>query len=159
MTLSPSDWALRLAGDACHYCPPRTPRADQIEVATLSRSTWYLLRDQRFRGYSILAYDGGHATALEALSPADFTAFMDDLRRVSAVLRSVLRPDHFNCECLGNRSPHLHWHLIPRYYTDPRWGYPIWDGEPFEPRHVIPPEAELNALLSALRLRLADDGP
>jgi diadenosine tetraphosphate (Ap4A) HIT family hydrolase len=22
--------------------------------------------------------------------------------------------------------PHLHWHIIPRYVDDPRWGMPIW---------------------------------
>jgi diadenosine tetraphosphate (Ap4A) HIT family hydrolase len=35
-----------------------------------------------------------------------------------------------NYECLGNSSPHLHWHLIPRYIDDPRWGQPVWEGWP-----------------------------
>jgi diadenosine tetraphosphate (Ap4A) HIT family hydrolase len=139
----------------CPYCPPRAPRDDHIEVARLSRSTLYLLRDQRFRGYSILVYDGGHVTTLDALPPHDYAAFMDDLRRACAALRAVLQPDHFNVECLGNRAPHLHWHLVPRYVDDPRWGYPIWDGEPFEPRQVTLPEAELNDLRSRLGQALA----
>jgi diadenosine tetraphosphate (Ap4A) HIT family hydrolase len=129
-----------------------------LDVARLSRSTLYLMRDQRFRGYSVLIYDGGHATALEALPPADFAAFMDDLRRAAAALRAVLQPDHLNYECLGNQTPHLHWHLFPRYLNDPRWGYPIWDGEPLEPRAVTIPEPAALALRSRLRARLAEAG-
>jgi diadenosine tetraphosphate (Ap4A) HIT family hydrolase len=39
---------------------------------------------------------------------------------------SVTRPDHVNVESLGNVVPHLHWHIIPRYVGDARWGMPIW---------------------------------
>jgi diadenosine tetraphosphate (Ap4A) HIT family hydrolase len=39
---------------------------------------------------------------------------------------SVTQPDHINVESLGNVVPHLHWHIIPRYVDDPRWGMPIW---------------------------------
>ena len=39
---------------------------------------------------------------------------------------SVMRPDHINVESLGNVVPHLHWHIVPRYVGDPRWGMPIW---------------------------------
>ena len=31
-------------------------------------------------------------------------------------------------ELLGNSMPHLHWHLVPRYMSDPMWGRPIWAG-------------------------------
>jgi diadenosine tetraphosphate (Ap4A) HIT family hydrolase len=34
-----------------------------------------------------------------------------------------------NVESLGNVMPHLHWHVIPRYKTDPRWGAPIWPSD------------------------------
>ena len=37
-----------------------------------------------------------------------------------------MRPDHVNVESLGNVVPHLHWHIIPRYVGDARWGMPIW---------------------------------
>ena len=36
--------------------------------------------------------------------------------------------DKMNYELLGNAMPHLHWHLVPRYVTDPMWGRPIWPG-------------------------------
>ena len=38
----------------------------------------------------------------------------------------MCKPDHMNVESLGNVMPHLHWHVIPRYKDDGRWGHPIW---------------------------------
>ena len=38
----------------------------------------------------------------------------------------ALRPDHINLESLGNVVPHLHFHVVPRFLGDARWGAPIW---------------------------------
>ncbi|MEP7359770.1 MAG: HIT family protein, partial [Anaerolineales bacterium] len=123
--------------DNCSLCPPRpASNAHTLEVAPLSISTLYLRRDQRFRGYCLLTIDARHATGLEELTAAEYNAFMSDLHQAVRAVRLAVTPDHMNYECLGNRSPHLHWHIIPRYRDDPRWGYPIWDGAPFEPRQV-----------------------
>jgi len=27
---------------------------------------------------------------------------------------------------MGNVVPHLHWQIVPRYRSDPRWGAPVW---------------------------------
>src|SRR5690349_20751234 len=111
---------------ACPSCAPRPASNDHIlEIAPLSISTWYLYRDQRFRGYCLLIFDARHATGLEELSAEEYLAFMADLRRAATALRAVVRPDHLNYECLGNSNPHLHWHLVPRFRADGRWGNPI----------------------------------
>ena len=52
---------------------------------------------------------------------------------------------------LGNVVPHLHWHVVPRYRADPRWGAPIW---PEEVVTTLAPE-ERERLLRALREALA----
>ena len=66
----------------------------------------------------------------------------------------VLRPDHINIESLGNVVPHLHWHIIPRYAGDPRWGNPVWQ-VPLDtmPDHRLPDE-ERRALIDSLRRAL-----
>ena len=122
---------------------PRTS-ADVIFIAQLSISTLFLFRDQRFRGYSILSFDAWDATSLDDLNSGEYHAFMDDLRTASGAIRATLQPDHMNYELLGNSNPHLHWHIVPRYRADPRWGRPIWEdwqrNEFTLNRHVLPDE-------------------
>jgi len=90
----------------------------------------YLFRDQRFRGYCLLFFDPYHATDLAQLPEREHDAFMLDLKQTGQALQRALHPDHMNYECLGNSGPHLHWHVIPRYQNDPRWGRPVWEGWP-----------------------------
>lgn len=96
----------------------------------LNFSTLYLFGDQRFRGYCLLVFDRCHAESLDELTPVNFQGFMSDLQTSVKALRQALNPDHMNVEQLGNSIPHLHWHIIPRYRTDPRWGRPAWEGWP-----------------------------
>lgn len=103
---------------------------DVIFIAELDVSTLLLFRDQRFRGYCILSFAPWDATTLESLSDEEYATFCADLRTASRAIRSATTPDHMNYELLGNSNPHLHWHIVPRYRTDPRWGQPIWEGYP-----------------------------
>lgn len=103
---------------------------DVLWIAELGISTLLLYRDQRFRGYCLLSFSAWNATQLEALNDEDYHQFMQDLRQASRAIRAALTPDHMNYELLGNSNPHLHWHIVPRYKTDPRWGQPIWEGWP-----------------------------
>lgn len=54
------------------------------------------------------------------------TRFMHVVFQVEAVLREVLRPHKVNLASLGNVTPHLHWHVIPRFADDPHFPNPIW---------------------------------
>jgi diadenosine tetraphosphate (Ap4A) HIT family hydrolase len=74
----------------------------------------------------VLVFDPHHATRLDELTSAEWQAYAADLHRVVAGVVAVCRPDHLNVESLGNLMPHLHWHVIPRYRNDGRWGKPIW---------------------------------
>jgi diadenosine tetraphosphate (Ap4A) HIT family hydrolase len=89
-------------------------------IADLSISTLLLFRDQRFRGYCILSFASWNATSLESLSDEEYRAYFEDLRTASMAIRKALKPDHMNYELLDNSNPHLHWHIIPRYKSDPR---------------------------------------
>ena len=124
-----NSWKDKQKGIGCYFCLPRPANNEyRIEIASLSISTLYLFRDQRFRGYCLLIFDPRHATSLEELSDQEYSAFMHDLRIAAQAIRRALSPDHMNYECLGNSTPHLHWHIVPRYKHDPRWGQPIWEG-------------------------------
>lgn len=88
-------------------------------------STAFLEENQAYRGYSIVVYNS-HETALENLSDENQMQFYRDMLKVSSAIVKAFKPDKMNYELLGNWVPHLHWHVVPRYKTDPCWGNPIW---------------------------------
>lgn len=45
---------------------------------------------------------------------------------VERVLRDVLQPEKINLASLGNKTPHIHWHVIPRFKTDAHFPETIW---------------------------------
>ena len=67
-----------------------------------------------------------HIRELTDLAPADRHQFMDIVFCVEAALRATLAPHKVNVASLGNLTPHLHWHVIPRFVDDPAFPKPIW---------------------------------
>jgi ATP adenylyltransferase len=111
----------------CYLCPPRlSAHTGMMLIGLLATSSLYLVADQRFPGHcSLILTD--HVIRLDALSEEVYAAYMQDLRRSLVAVRETLHPDHMNIALLGNSCPHLHWSIVPRYRSDPRWGRPIWD--------------------------------
>jgi diadenosine tetraphosphate (Ap4A) HIT family hydrolase len=69
---------------------------------------------------------------------------------VEAVLREMLRPHKLNLASLGNATPHLHWHVIPRFSGDPHFPNPVWGARLRAPvaDSSPPPVAELRIALA-----------
>jgi diadenosine tetraphosphate (Ap4A) HIT family hydrolase len=121
------DWFSLAAGEECPFDLPRVePNPYWDSVAQLTVSTLCLLKNQFYRGHSILIYDPRHISRPDQLSTREWLSFSDDVHVAVKALMECFQPDHVNVECLGNEMPHLHWHLVPRYRDDPRWGAPIW---------------------------------
>jgi len=128
--------------------------AELLWIAEMGISTLYLYRAQRYRGYCILSFSAWDATRLEALSDDEYTRFMGDLRRAAKAIRAAVQPDHMNYELLGNSNPHLHWHIVPRYTNDPRWGRPIWDDVKFNVSDYALTDPEYAELIAGIRAEL-----
>jgi diadenosine tetraphosphate (Ap4A) HIT family hydrolase len=69
-----------------------------------------------------------HVREMTDLDEAARTRFMRAVFCVEAALRLSLNPDKINLASLGNMTPHLHWHVIPRYANDATFPKPIWAG-------------------------------
>jgi len=67
-----------------------------------------------------------HVREMTDLSGADRQIFMSAVFAVESALRSLCQPDKINLACLGNMTPHLHWHVIPRWQNDRHFPEPIW---------------------------------
>ena len=122
-----SQWQSLVSGAGCQMDAPRPESNDFWDlVAPLSVSSLYLVKNQTYRGQCSLIFDVRHAARPDQLSADEWAAFCADLYAAQRAVVTVTRPDHVNVESLGNVVPHLHWHIIPRYVGDPRWGMPIW---------------------------------
>lgn len=51
---------------------------------------------------------------------------MNTVFAVESAVREVMQPEKINLASLGNMTPHLHWHVIPRYIDDKHFPNPIW---------------------------------
>ena len=94
------------------------------------REKWRLVRitgadGDAYRGFCRVVWNE-HIKELTDLSAADRQIFMEAVFALESVLREALQPEKMNVASLGNLTPHLHWHVIPRFSDDPAFPKPIW---------------------------------
>jgi diadenosine tetraphosphate (Ap4A) HIT family hydrolase len=80
---------------------------------------------QYYHGYCVLVCRL-HATELSQLTDHNRRGFLDEMVLLSLAIQECFHPDKLNYELLGNQVPHLHWHLFPRWRTDPEALRPVW---------------------------------
>lgn len=79
-----------------------------------------------------------HVKEMTDLDAAARAYFLQAVFAVEQALRDLLHPDKVNLACLGNLTPHLHWHVIPRYADDPHFPQPVWAPRLRDTQHAVP---------------------
>jgi len=154
-----SSWEARVRGVECPLDAPRPASNDHWDfIAALSVSSLYLATNQTYRGQCQLVFDTRHAARPDQLTPDEWTAFCADLFAAQGAVVRTVHPDHVNIESLGNVVPHLHWHIVPRYLGDPRWGAPIWTTPLADMPDTRLAPGERDALIAAIRRELGPAG-
>jgi diadenosine tetraphosphate (Ap4A) HIT family hydrolase len=97
-----------------------------------------LFAHDKFRVVAVLGEEGeiytgfcrviwnNHVREMTDLAHEDRDLIMRAVYCVEAALRLSLNPDKINLASLGNMTPHVHWHVIPRYHDDATYPKPIW---------------------------------
>lgn len=67
-----------------------------------------------------------HIKEMTDLPPADRARTMKVVFAVEAAMREVIQPDKINLASLGNKTPHMHWHMIPRFESDKHFPNSHW---------------------------------
>lgn len=84
-----------------------------------------LVDDRLYPGFCRVIWHT-HVREMTDLGPAERELFMRFVWAVEQAVRTVLRPDKLNLACLGNLTPHLHWHVIARHSDDAHFPQPVW---------------------------------
>ena len=84
-----------------------------------------LVADADYAGFCRVIW-GAHIKEMTDLAETERNHCMRVVFAVERAMRSVLNPHKINLASFGNMTPHLHWHVIPRYVDDPHFPQPIW---------------------------------
>ena len=116
--------------------------------------SWRVVRvdDPHYPGFCRVI-STAHVREMTDLEPAERQSMMNLVFAVEKVVRTLFAPDKVNLASLGNLTPHLHWHVIPRWRDDRHFPEPIWGQAQ---RDVSRPRATVSddTLRQALRKQL-----
>lgn len=107
-----------------HHCVicdkvSRWRRGDDHFVIAEFRQTIFVVGDhQFFEGYSLLLLKS-HVRELHDLGAGEQAETFRELMTATEALVKTYHPWKMNYASYGNVAPHVHWHLIPRYASDP----------------------------------------
>jgi diadenosine tetraphosphate (Ap4A) HIT family hydrolase len=133
--------------DACELCAQ--PGGEVVHRDADWRVV--LVDDAQYPGFCRVIWNA-HVKEMTDLPAADRASLMNAVWQVEAAVREVMRPDKINLATLGNMTPHLHWHVIPRYADDAHFPSPVWAqaGRVPQPSTLVARTALLPSLREAI---------
>jgi diadenosine tetraphosphate (Ap4A) HIT family hydrolase len=84
-----------------------------------------LIDDAAYPGFCRVVWKR-HVKEMTDLAPSERSHLMDVVWQVEQALRDVMAPEKINLASFGNMTPHVHWHVIPRYLDDAHFPHPSW---------------------------------
>jgi diadenosine tetraphosphate (Ap4A) HIT family hydrolase len=112
------------------------------------RVVW--LNEPDYPGFCRVVWNA-HVREMADLAESDKARLMQAVFATESALIALMQPDKMNLASLGNVTPHLHWHVIPRFADDRHFPAPIWAAPQRPPRSMISDESE-----SVLKQQLQD---
>jgi diadenosine tetraphosphate (Ap4A) HIT family hydrolase len=136
----------------CVFCRP----ADELVLWRGEKCRVLAADEPGYPGFCRVVWSE-HVAEMTDLAPEERSHLMGVVFGVETVLREVLSPAKVNLASLGNRVPHLHWHVIARFPDDPTFPDAVWAAPRRPPREASGGQWE--ALRAALADRLPTGGP
>lgn len=117
-----------------------------------------LVDDSAYPGFCRVIWNT-HVKEMTDLDTADRASIMSAVWAVETAVREVMRPEKINIASLGNMTPHIHWHVIPRYADDVHFPSPVWATahRDIETDSIAQRSALLTQLQVAIRRHLGAD--
>lgn len=107
----------------CMYCANDTRVTDlMIKIGELGVSVLYLFKEQTYKGRCVVVFNKGHKRELFELTDEDRNAFTGDVAKVASAVSKAFSPQKINYGAYGDKMPHVHFHIVPKYESAPKWG-------------------------------------
>lgn len=113
-----------------------------------------LVEDADYPGFCRVIWNR-HVSEMTDLPAPDREHLMATVYAVETAIREAMKPDKINLASLGNLTPHLHWHVIPRYRHDKHFPQPIWGAGQRAGQPTLVPDWRIR-LSESVRSRLPD---
>ena len=106
---------------SCELCT--TPGGEQLWANALCRVV--LVHEPFYPGFCRVILNR-HVPEMSDLPEDEQRTLMAVVLAVESTLRQLISPHKINLASLGNVTPHVHWHIIPRWQDDRCFPNPIW---------------------------------
>lgn len=119
-----------------------------FKLADWSLSTVFLKNNAHYPWF-ILVPRHDNIQEIDQLPQSLQHVLMDEISRLSSIVKTQFHPDKLNVGTLGNIVPQLHIHVIARFTHDGLWPQGIWqESQTTRPYN----DEEIDQLLEPLRL-------
>lgn len=103
---------------------------DKISSTCFLLTDWplsrVLLKNNADYPWLILVPRRERVQEIDQLSEQDRYQLMDEISKLSSIMRVYFKPDKLNIGALGNIVPALHIHVIARFKDDDLWPHGVW---------------------------------
>lgn len=128
------------------------------ETLVFSNDRWRVIQaqEEHFPAFYRVIWQR-HVAEFSDLSEGERNDCMHAVVEVEKIIKSQLQPTKINLAALGNKVPHLHWHVIARFDWDSHFPAPIWDApqRPLAQAHLLALRQQCVALNRLMALQLA----
>lgn len=115
-----------MVAKSCLFCEKGFLKEDFPNRLVRQKYTTAVLDINQFYPGRTLVIFNEHVEDLYSLSENIRTSFWSEVLKVAKVIQEVMKADRINYALLCNREHHLHWHIIPRYKSEPYFTSNPW---------------------------------
>ena len=112
-------WESMKKGEGCFLCSDihEEENKHSFLVKELKYSYVRLPKNQYCRGWVVVPLKC-HANELYELSDEELAGYSKEVARVAKAVNEVFKPVKINYCVFGSLCPHVHYHIVPRYFED-----------------------------------------
>jgi diadenosine tetraphosphate (Ap4A) HIT family hydrolase len=110
---------------ACDLCTLLAAPPEGVVIWADDALTVVAVDEPGYPGFTRVVWNA-HVKEMTDLAPHERDRVMRAVWAVEQAQRDVLAPHKVNVASFGNMTPHVHWHVIPRYQDDAHFPNPTW---------------------------------